>query len=127
MARALMCGTMLLPIAVSGMRTKSMEEEFMNGLMEDAMKEIGRIITCTAVAFTLGKMADAMKVSTITTGNTAMVLTHGKMEDSMWVTGRMVNNMAKDFTDKVTARNAEAFGRMARESNGVMNEKLTHC
>ncbi len=122
MARALMCGTMLLPIVVSGMRTKSMGEESMNGLMEDAMKETGRIITCMAVAFTLGKTVDAMKVNTITTGNTAMVPIHGKMEDNMWVTGRMENSMEKDFTDKVTVKNAEAFGRTARESNGVMNE-----
>lgn len=54
----------------------------------------------------------------------AMVLIHGKMEDNTSVNGKMESSMVKGFTDKVLAKREEAYGKMERESNGVMNDTL---
>lgn len=63
-----------------------------------AMRETGKIITCTATECILGRMEESTMDSTSKTESTASECTLGLMDGSMKVSGRTVANMVKATT-----------------------------
>lgn len=53
-----------------------------------------------------------------------MVLILGKMEDNTKANGLMESNTVKDATDKVTDKKEEAYGKTAKELDGLMNDNI---
>jgi hypothetical protein len=67
MAREYMVGKMEASTMESGFKTRLMDAEDMNGLMEEATRVNGKIVISMAKEYLLGKMGNAMKenISTI--------------------------------------------------------------
>lgn len=122
MAKENMYGTMHPHMMDNGLKTRSMDSVFTNGLMVDDMKENGKTTTCMGKVFTHGKMVGSTKEITSMIGSMDLDLIHGKMEGSTLVSGLMASNTVKEPTGKPMVRKEEAFGKMARESDGLMNE-----
>ena len=119
MAKESTYGTMSPVMTDTGLKTRSMAMEFTYGLMAGDTMESGKTTTCMARAFTPGGMAEGMKVSTLTTANMDSASIHGLMEDNTLANGKMENSMVMEDIDKPMAKREEAFGKMARDSNGV--------
>ena len=128
MERALISGTTAASTMESGSKIRSMDAESTNGLMADATMEIGKTTTCMAEVFIPGKTVDVMRESISTIENTVMVSMCGKMAGNTKDAGRTANSMVKVFTNKLTDKNAEEFGKMESASSGSMNnEELSFC
>ena len=55
-------GPIIAYIKEIGKTTRSMDMEYMHGMMAELTPAIGKIITCMVKAFTNGQMVDNMKV-----------------------------------------------------------------
>jgi hypothetical protein len=119
MARENIFGTIYQCTMACGLRTKSMEEVLMSGLMVVDMKEIGKTIICMGEGSIHGKMEGDMKVSIKMIENMAMAHIHGLMEDNMLENGLMGSNMVRVNIDKQMARRKEESGRTERERTGL--------
>ena len=103
----------------NGLKTRSMEEVFTFGQMEENIMVNGRIIICTERVFTLGKTEECMKEIMRTTENTVMEYILGTMESNMKVGGKMESSTEKEFTERMVVTE-EVSGKMEKELNGSM-------
>jgi hypothetical protein len=92
--------------------------------MADNTKVNGLITIWKAWVFILGLMAEGMKVSIRMIKNTGLVSIYGQTKDNIKVNGLGVNNMALVFIQFLVQRLNAVFGKMERESNGSMPNKL---
>jgi DNA-binding transcriptional regulator YhcF (GntR family) len=95
------------------------------GQTAEDSKANGRIIICTGKASTPGKMAGSMKVNMLTTESMVMELTLGQMVDNIPDSGKMVSSTDKVLTDRLQDKKEEVSGKMVKEYNGLMNDRLT--
>lgn len=114
-------GTMDQCMMVNGQKTRLMAEVSMCGLMEGGSMESGETTTCMERASTLGKMAESMKGNMLMIGNMGTESTPGQMEDNTLDSGKTVNSMEKADTDRQMDWKSKAYGKMARESSGLID------
>ena len=101
----------------SGLKTRSMEEEYTFGQMAENTMVNGKITICTAKVSTPGKMEECMRETMKTIENMVTVFTLGMMANSTKDGGRMESSTEKVSTEKM-AGTEEEFGKMEREQNG---------
>ena len=80
----------------------------------------GSIIICMAQVFTLGKMVECTKAIISTIKNMASVFTHGQMVDNIMECGKKANNTVKENIYYHLVFREEVNGKMATESDGLM-------
>jgi hypothetical protein len=74
-------------------KTKSKVAEFIDGLMEEALKAIGKRIKCTDRVSSYGRTAADMRENMLMTKNMEKASLSGLMVASMMVNGKTVANM----------------------------------
>jgi len=121
MVRALTFGTMDPNTVESGLKIKSMEEAYMNGLMAENMMVNGKTIICMVKVFIPGKTEDVMKVNTLMIENMVLVFTLGKMVDNMLAIGKMGNNMEKEPINNPMDKRRRVTGKTERGLSGLID------
>ena len=88
-------GVMALNMMGSGLIIKSTDMESTLGWMEELMKDLGKITTCTDKVYILGVMEENMMESITWIKNMGMESIIGLMGGGMKGTGQMGSNMEK--------------------------------
>jgi len=91
---------------------------YLNGLMVEGLKEVGRKTNCTAVEFTPGLMVVATMESILRIKNKDLVYISGQTEKSMKGIGRMVSNMVKVNLQTSKVNRELASGKTAKDYVG---------
>ena len=119
MDRVLTNGMMDQNIPESGSKIKLKAMELILGWMVVCSKENGLIIIWTAWVSTHGKMVGAIWANTKTIKSMDTVFISGPMEGCTLDIGKGVNNMDLVSTELRKPISSTAFGKKAKESNGL--------
>jgi len=92
--------------------------EHMNGLMEENILEIGKIIKWMAKVYLPGQMVENIMVNIRMIKNTVLVFLNGQMEENIKEIGKMVNNMEKVHILALTALKEKVNGMKEKELGG---------
>jgi hypothetical protein len=125
MDKVFMSGTTDLNTMDNGSKTRSTEEVYTYGQMEEDTRENGRTIICTVRESTHGKTEESTSDNISMTESTDTVFTPGTTEDNTKVTGNPESNTEKVSTVKAktkTSRRERVFGKTERESSGWMSK-----
>ena len=95
MAKANFYGQTVRLMKENSLKITLKEKVLINGLMEECMWGIGRIIKWMEEVFLLGKMVENMKVIIKMIKNMVMVCLNGLMEEFIKDIGSMVDSMEK--------------------------------
>jgi len=104
---------------VSGLKTKSEGQGPTRGSMAVNIKENGSTTIWREWAFTRGKMEDATKVNIETIRSMGTEYTHGQIIECIKVCGSAGSNTGSATTQFRELTLRPAFGRTARELNGL--------
>ena len=88
---------------------------YINGPMEEFMKELGKTIKCTDMESSLGLMAGGMKETMPMIRNRDKELSNGLMEEDMLEVGSTANNTEKVSTFQPQDLKEEENGKMVKE------------
>lgn len=124
MVRVNTCGTIAHAMTDTGLKIKSMDMGYMNGLTADATMASGKTTTCMEKVYTLGKTVGDTKESTLMIESMDLVSIHGLTADNMWDNGKMANSTERADIDKLEDRRDKDIGKMAKESSGLKNEQF---
>ena len=95
-----------------------MELAFINGAMEESLKEIGNIIKCMVEVNLNGKTVDNIMDNFLKTKNKALGNSYGQMAVNIMDSGWMENKMVWVNTILSTEKQSMGYGLMGRELNG---------
>lgn len=109
---------------VHSVKIISMDMVFINGLMVENIKVIGRIIKWTDMVHLLGQMVENMKEIMLRIKSTDMESSNGQIRESIKETGLMENNMEKDHILMLKDKRKRVNGLRVKESDGSMNQAL---
>jgi hypothetical protein len=101
-----------------------MEEEDMNGQMQEYMMGNGKKINYTAKDCIFGLMAEAMKGIILMIKRKGLVSINGQMVEDMKALGKTGNKMVKLFLLIRKENKEQVYGKMVPELNGLIKMKV---